>query len=476
MGSYKDSLAMQRISRLVDEKSFIEIGSLVTARNTDFNLTSEKTPSDGVITGHGLIDGNLVYVYSQDVSVMNGTIGEMHAKKIEALYDMALKTGAPVIGFLDCGGVRLQESIDALDGLGRIYAKQVESSGIIPQITAVFGKCGGGLTTVAALSDFVFVEKENGKFFVNPKNAIKNNVTVDTEDPKFQSEETGVIDQVGTEDEIICNIRELVTILPLNNEGDVYTSECSDDLNRECENMDEMKDSAKYLLQEISDDHFMFEVKRDYAKNVVTGFIKLNGMVVGAVANNLACYDIDGNEIERFSNRLTARECNKITDFVEFCDAFTIPVLTLTDVNGFNTGMCSEKNLAKSVAKMVYAFSRATTPKVNIVIREAFGSPYICMNSKALGADFVYAWENAKIGTMEAQLAAKIMYNNANSRKLAEKTREYTQLQNNVLSAARRGDVDRIINPMDTRRYLINTFEVLYTKHVLKPAKKHGTK
>ena len=227
MSSSNDSLAMQRIIRLVDENSFMEIGSLVTARNTDFNLANTDTPSDGVIIGHGLIDGSLVFVYSQDASVLKGTIGEMHAKKIASVYDMAMKMGAPVIGFIDCAGMRLQESVDALDGFGQIYAKEVEASGVVPQICAVFGNCGGGLAVVPALADFAFVETTKGKVFVNSPNAIDGNriEKCDTSSATFQSEETGCIDGIGTEDEIIAQIRELVSMLPLNNVGDIYTEE-----------------------------------------------------------------------------------------------------------------------------------------------------------------------------------------------------------------------------------------------------------
>ncbi len=420
MSSSNDSLAMQRITKLVDENSFMEIGSLVTARNTDFNLADTDTPSDGVITGYGLIDGNLVYVYSQDASVLNGTIGEMHAKKIANVYDMAMKMGAPVIGFIDCAGMRLQESVDALDGFGRIYAKEIEASGVIPQISAVFGNCGGGLAVVPALSDFAFMEATKAKMFINSPNAIEGNriEKCDTSAAKFQSEETGCVDYAGTEDEILAQIRELVSMLPLNNEGDVYTEECEDDLNRACASMDVMKGDARYLLSEISDGHAFFETKADYAKNMVTGFIKLNGM----------------------------------------------------------TCMCAEKGLAKALAHMTSAFASATCPKVNLIAGDAFGSAYVTMNSKSIGADLVYAWPETKIGMMDAELAAKIMYADASADVLAEKAKEYEKLQSNVVTAARRGYVDLIIEPADTRKYLVAAFEMLYTKCVCTPDKKHGTK
>lgn len=478
MNSSNDSLAMQRILKLVDENSFMEIGSLVTARNTDFNLADNATPSDGVITGHGLVDGNLVFVYSQDAAVLNGTIGEMHAKKIAAVYDMAMKMGAPVVGLIDCAGVRLQESVDALEGMGTIYAKEVEASGVIPQISAVFGNCGGGLSVVPALSDFAFIEKSKGRMFLNSPNAIDGNRVdkCDTAAAKFQSEENGCIDAVGSEDDILGQIRELIGMLPLNNEGDIYTTDCEDDLNRVCENLDTMKGDPRFVLSEISDGHTFFETKKDYAKNMVTGFIKLNGMTVGAVANCTEVYDEEGKKVESFDAALSARGCNKAAEFVSFCDAFEIPVLTLTNVSGFKACMCSEKNLAKALARMTFAFAQATCPKVNLITGEAYGSAYVAMNSKSVGADFVYAWTGAKIGTMNAESAAKIMYADASAEVLAEKAKEYENLQSSVLSAARRGYVDLILEPADTRKYLVDAFELLYTKCAGAPDKKHGTK
>ena len=478
MSTNNQSLAMQRIAKLVDENSFMEIGSLVTARSTDFNLTAKETPSDGVITGHGLVNGNLVFVYSQDSSVLNGTIGEMHAKKIAGIYDMAMKMGAPVIGFIDCGGVRLQESVDALDGFGQIYAKEVAASGVIPQISAVFGNCGGGLAVVPALSDFAFMEAKNGKMFMNSPDAVAGNrfEVCDTSNACFQSEENGCIDGIGTEDEIIAQIRELVSILPENNEGDVYVCDCEDDLNRVCENLEASKKDPRLVLAEIADDHVFFETKAGYAKDMVTGFIQLNGMTVGAVANCSVRYDEEGNEAETFDAALSHKGCNKAADFVQFCDAFTIPVLTLTNVNGFKACMCNEKNLAKAMARMTYAFSNATCPKVNLITGEAYGSAYVSMNSKSVGADLVYAWNSAKVGMMDSNLAAKVMYPAADATELAEKAKEYDELQSSVISAARRGYVDLVMDPVDTRKYLIAAFEMLYTKYVDVPDKKHGTK
>ena len=478
MSTNNASLAMQRISKLVDENSFLEIGSLVTARSTDFNLSGEKTPSDGVITGHGLVNGNLVFVYSQDASVLNGTIGEMHAKKVANIYNMAMKMGAPVVGLIDCGGIRLQESVDALEAFGQIYAKQVAASGIVPQICGIFGNCGGGLSVVPALCDFTFVEASKGKMFVNSPDAVKGNRAdkCDMSKAEFQAEENGCIDMTGSEDEIFANMRELISMLPLNNESDVYTDECEDDLNRVCENLTVMKGDPRYVLSEISDSNVFFETKPAYAKNMVTGFIKLNGMTVGAVANCCEVYNEEGEKVEKFDSVLTAKGCEKAAEFVQFCDAFSIPVLTLTNVTGFCNCKCAEKKLAKALARFTYAISNATCAKVNLITGQAFGSAYAIMNSKSLGADLVYAWSDAKVGMMDSAMAAKIMYPNADAVELKEKAAEYDNLQSNIMSAAARGYVDLVMDPADTRRYLIAAFEMLYTKYVCESDKKHGTK
>lgn len=477
MSNSTENLARQRVLSLLDEKSFMEIGSLVTARSTDFNLGRTETPSDGVITGYGLIDGNLVYVYSQDAAVLNGTIGEMHSKKIAAIYDMAMKMGAPVIGLIDSAGFRLQESVDALQGFGEIYEKQAMASGVIPQICAVFGNCGGGLSVVTALSDFTYVEKQ-GKVFVNSPNAIPGNTKekCDTSDADYQSSHSGFIDGVGTAEEILAQIRELVCMLPGNNEQGGCEEDCTDDLNRACEGLAGMKGDTSLLLRQISDDYVFLETKKDYAKDMVTGFIRLNGVTVGAVANRTEIYDEEGNVTDTFDAALTARGCNKAAEFVSFCDAFDIPVLTLTNAEGFAASVCSEKGLARAMARLTKEFASATVPKVNILIGNAYGSAYVIMNSKAIGADLVYAWDSAKVGMMDARLAAGIMYEKEGAAVIEEKAKEYEELQSNVLSAARRGYVDLIIAPEDTRKYAVAAFEMLYTKCVEGPMKKHGAK
>ncbi len=471
------SAASDRISSLLDAGSFVEIGGAVTARSTDFNMQEKETPADGVITGYGVIDGNLVYVYSQDASVLNGAVGEMHARKIANIYDMAMKMGAPVIGLVDCAGFRLQEATDALNAFGNLYLKQTMASGVIPQITAIFGTCGGGLSVVPALTDFTFMETSKARLFVNSPNAIPGSsmAKLDTSSPEYQSKESGLVDGIGSEDEILSEIRSLVCILPGNNEENSSYDECTDDLNRLCDSIENAAEDTAIALAMISDSSVFFETKRGYAKDMVTGFIRLNGMTVGAVANRSKVYNEEAEIEAEFDGSLSADGAKKASEFVKFCDAFNIPVLTLTNVTGFGAGEYEEKNLAKETARLTYAFADATVPKVNVVIGKAFGSAYIAMNSKAVGADMVYAWPSAQIGMMEADLAAKIMYAGADAATLKEKAAEYKELQSSPLSAARRGYVDSIIEPDQTRKYVIGAFEMLFTKREDRPVKKHGS-
>lgn len=470
------SKASQRIMSLLDENSFVEIGALVKARATDFNLKQTETPSDGVVTGYGVIDGNLVYVYSQDASVLNGSVGEMHAKKITNLYDLAMKTGAPVIGLIDSAGLRLQEATDALNAFGEIYLKQTMASGVIPQITAIFGSCGGGLAMIPTLTDFTFMEEKNAKLFVNSPNALDENEIskCDTSKASFQSCEAGIVDVVADEATIFAQIRELVAMLPSNNEDDDSLIECTDDINRVCAELENCVGDTSIALSQLSDNGVFFETKAEYAKEMVTGFIKLNGATVGAVANRTEVY-VDGAVAEKFDAVLTANGCDKAADFINFCDAFQIPVLSLTNVKGFKATKCSEKRIAKAVARLTYAFANATVPKVNVVIGKALGSAYVAMNSKAIGCDITMAWPNAEIGAMEASLAAKILCDGQGAEKIAECKDAYAALQNNVNSAAARGYVDQIVAPQDTRKYVIGAFEMLFTKREDRPVKKHGT-
>ena len=472
------SKASQRIAALLDDNSFVEIGGLVTARATDFNLKPNETPSDGCITGYGVINGNLVYVYSQDASVLNGTIGEMHAKKITNLYDLAMKTGAPVIGLIESAGLRLQEATDALAAFGEIYLKQTMASGVIPQITAVFGTCGGGLGLFPTMTDFTFMEEKNAKLFVNAPNALDGNVITkcDSSSAKFQAEESGIVDVVADEATILEKVRELVSFLPANNEDDAsFLEDCTDDLNRVNPEIAGCVGDTSVALSILADDNNFFEVKSGYAKNMVTGFLRLDGVTVGAVANRSEICDEEGKVAEKLDAVLTAEGCEKAAEFVNFCDAFGIPVLTLTNVKGYEATLASEKTIAKAAAKLTYAFANATVPKVNVVIGKALGTAYVVMNSKAIGADITMAWPDAQIGAMDGKLAAKIMYDGQGADVINEKAAEYEALTLNVTSAAKRGYVDQIVNAADTRKYVIGAFEMLFTKSEDRPAKKHGT-
>ncbi len=471
------SKASQRIAALLDDNSFVEIGGLVTARATDFNMKPDETPSDGCITGYGVINGNLVYVYSQDASVMNGSVGEMHAKKITNLYDLAMKTGAPVIGLIDSAGLRLQEASDALNAFGAIYMKQTLASGVIPQITAILGNCGGGLALFPTLTDFTFMEEKGAKLFVNAPNALDGNVVTkcDSSSAAFQSQESGIVDVTGDEATIFTRIRELIDFLPSNNAEGSDMVECTDDLNRVNPEIAGCVGDTSIALSILADNNDFYEVKAGYARNMVTGFLKLDGVTVGVAANRSEICDEEGKVAEKLDAVLSADGCEKAADFVSFCDAFDIPLLTLTNVKGYEATLCSEKRIAKAAAKLTYAFANATVPKVNVVIGKAMGTAAIVMNSKAVGADITMAWPDAEIGTMDGKLAAKIMYDGQGADVINEKAAEYDAQKLSAGSAARRGYVDQIVEPADTRKYVIGAFEMLFTKSEDRPAKKHGT-
>ena len=481
MGS-SEQTAMNRILNLLDDNSFVEIGAKVTKRNTDFNLDGAKVPADGVITGYGLIDGSIVYVYSQDATALGGAIGEMHAKKIVKLYDLAMKVGVPVIGLVDCAGMRLQEATDALQAFGTLYASKVMASGVIPQITAVFSNCGGGVAVANALGDFTFMEEKNAKVFVNSPNVLDGNYAekLDTAAAGFQAE-IGNVDFVETEDDIYTQIRELVSLLPANNEDEASLEVCDDDLNRACVAFDGDMADPRVAIADLSDNGYFMEVKKAYAKNMVVGFIRLNGASVGVIANASAFLDAEGKVVETFDKVLTTDACQKATTFVQFCDAFQIPVLTLTDITGYKSTVEEEKTIASAAAKLTYAFANATVPKINVIIGEAYGSAYLTMNSSHIGADFVFALPTAKIGMMDAEQAAKIMYAEeikqaADSQAMiAEKTAAYSALQDSADSAAARGYVDNIIEGSSVRKQVVYAFEMLYTKRDDRPSKKHGT-
>lgn len=465
--------ASDRITALLDDSSFVEIGSYVTARTTDFNTQDHETPGDGVVTGYGTIEGRLVYVYSQDAKVLGGSVGEMHAAKIAKIYDMALKMGAPVIGLVDCAGLRLQEATDSLNAFGSIYLKQSVASGVIPQITGVFGVCGGGSAVIPGLSDLTFMVKDQGRLFVNSPNALDNNYAekLDTASASYQESSSALVDEVLEDDAtVLGRIRQVIGMLPSNNEDDSNFVDCVDDLNREIPNLEGLADDARAVLTHISDSNVFVELKKEYAKDMVIGLIKLGGTTVGCIANQVK----DGGDVLSVNGAYIAAE------FVNFLDAFNIPILTLTNVKGFKATVAEEAGMAKAVAKLTYAFASATTPKINLVMGDAFGSAYLAMNSKSVGADIEYAWKTAKIGTMEPEQAVRIMYadelekDGFDKDQLAKVKAEYSEKMSSAMAAAKRGYVDDIIDGAATRKRLIAAYEMLYTKREDRPIKKHG--
>ena len=438
--------AYGRINSLLDAGSFVEIGAHVAAKYS----AAGEVNGDGVVTGYGTIDGALVYVYAQDPSYLGGSIGEMHAKKISKLYDMAISMKAPVIAVVDCAGVRLNEGNDSLFSFGCMFRHQAKASGIVPQITAVFGTCGGGMAVAAAMSDFVFMEN-GGKLFLNSPNAVEGNYEgkCDTASAEFQSEKTGLADFTGTAEEVYAGIRELVSMIPHSNVDDFSFFECDDDLNRAVAGIDSLKCKVE-MIQQIADNGKYLEVKADNAKCITTGFIKLNGNTVGVVANNSP------------EKNICFGGCKKAIHFINFCDAFSIPLLTLVDVDGFKRNENNEKLLARGLGKLTYSFVSASVPKVTVVVGDAYGTAGVIMNSKALGADIVYAWSGAKMGLMDKALLDTI-------------TDAVDKDINAVEYNARQGYVDDIIAPAETRQRVAAAFEMLYSKDIDVLPKKHGT-
>lgn len=469
----------ERINSLLDENSFVEIGAFVTQRATDFNLEAKELPADGVITGYGTIEGRLAYVYSQDATILGGAIGEMHAKKIVSIYDLALKTGAPIIGLLDSAGLRLQEATDALDAFGQIYVKQAQASGVIPQITAVLGNCGGGTSVMTSFSDFTFMVSKNSKLYVNSPNTYSDTKeSIETlTSASFNASSTGLVDFVCDDEYCVMDcIRELIEVLPSNNKEEAPFGQGTDDLNRISEEISSYVTKGMdglAVVTAIADDQRIIEVKSAFGKQVVTALGQLNGVSVGFVASQSNTED---------EGRLTTDALNKVTEFVNFCDAFGLPIITLTDVIGYAATLEEEKKgLAKAAAKMTHAFISATVPKVNVLVKRGYGSAYVSFNSKHVGADIVIAWPNAEIAMMDAKNAVKIMYAEEieaaeiGGDVIAQKTAEFEAKQSDVFAAARRGYVDDIIEPAATRKRVIVALEMLYSKSVAGVDRKHST-
>lgn len=437
--------ARERIESLVDANSFVEIGSMVTKRNTDFNMQEKAVPADGVITGYGVIDDNLVYVYSQDAAAMNGSVGEMHARKIASLYEMAVKAGAPVIGLIDCAGIRVQEALDALAGFGNIYMAKVMASGVIPQINAVLGSCGGGVAVSSKLADITIAEKNNGKLFVNSPNVIAGNYIekCDTSAAQFQAEAGNADIVCDGEAEVFATIRDLIRMLPAN-AGVPAEVETTDDVNRM---LGAVGKDAKAALTQIADDGKFIELKAEYGKEMITGLLSIDGTVVGAVANSE-----DGV--------LSTAGCKKAEQFVYFCDSFGLPVITLTNVEGYASEMEEEKTISQAVADMTYAFASAEVPRINVITGNAYGSSYVSMNSRHIGADLVLALDTANVGVMDAKIAAQVLCEDGDKAAVAEKTKEFDALQKGADAAARRGYVDNVIEGASLRKHLVYALQM----------------
>ncbi len=448
--------AKARIAALADEGSFVEIGARVKARSTDFSKDF-SADGDGVVTGYATIAGKLVFIYSQDPDVYGGSMGEMHAEKIAKIYDMAMKMGAPVLALVDSTGVRLTEATDALNGFGKLYLSQAKASGLIPQITVVYGRCGGGMAVAAGLSDFVYMEADNAELFVNAPNTLDGNYTekCNTAKAAYLSENSGMIDGIGTEDEIVSCVRALLSVLPSNNE-EAAVEDGADDLNRMTAELDGVTD-ARAIISSIADSYIFVETKKDYAKDMVTGFVRLDGVTAGVVANA--------------EERLTPEGMKKAAAFVNFCDAFDIPLVTFNSADGFKATVSSEKDLALAASGLVYAFANATVPKISVIVGDTYASAYTVMNSKAIGADIVYAVSDAKIGIMEASSAAKII----GGEDLSDVAAKFDEKQT-AEAAAGRGYVDELIGMDTLRKHILLALEMLFNKRDEGPYKKHGAK
>ncbi|MCD7865721.1 MAG: carboxyl transferase [Clostridiales bacterium] len=454
-----ENKAWERLNKLLDDSSFVELGAYVSARSTDFSLKNQAEPSDGVITGYGQIGGIPVFVYSQNRAVLNGTMGEMHAKKIADLYDKAMRSRTPVIGLIDCGGFRLEESVDALDGFGGILAKQMESAEKLLTISGVFGVCAGGMTMIPAMSDFTFMTA-SADMFVNAPHTITDNTVMAREfaASDFQNTVSGRAEVLETEDEVIAKIRLLVSLF----EDAVYG--CCDmaELNRYVasgkivENTD-----TRALLRECGDFGEFTEIRPGYCPEMVTGFLKLNGILTGVAGNAGNLFDEQGNVIQELPKGLTAGGCKKAADFLTFCSKMSLPVLTVSTAEGFAALEETERSLPESLAEMMRALAGLSEARVNLIIGDTYGSAYVAMNTKPLktGSCMTIAWDCVKVGMMQAEKAANILFSQDASQD--QQAVVYESRQNSVRSAAAHGLIDSVIEPKDTRKHLIMAFSML---------------
>ncbi len=471
--------ARERIDLLLDDDSFEEFDMFVAHRCTEFGMQESRPYGDGVVTGWGTINGRQVYVFSQDFTVLGGSVSETHAKKICKIMDMAIQNGAPVIGLNDSGGARIQEGVDSLAGYAEVFQRNIQASGVIPQISVIMGPCAGGAVYSPAMTDFIFMVKDTSYMFVTGPDVVKTvtNEVVTAEElggASTHTRKSSVADGAFENDvEALTEIRRLVDFLPLNNRAKPPVRPFFDDPARIETSLDTLIPKnpnqpydMKELITKIADEGDFYEIQADYAKNILTGFIRIEGSTVGVVANQpmvlAGCLDID-------SSRKAAR-------FVRFCDAFEIPILTLVDVPGFLPGTSQEYGgVIKHGAKLLFAYGEATVPKVTVITRKAYGGAYDVMSSKHLRGDFNYAWPTAEIAVMGAKGATEIIYRAelGDAEKISARTKDYESRFANPFVAAERGFIDEVIMPHSTRRRIARAFASLRNKKLTNPWKKH---
>ncbi len=475
--------ARERLEVLLDSNSFEEIGMLVTHRSTNFGLENEKYLGDGVVTGYGKINGRLVYVFSQDFTVMGGSLAEAHAQKICKIMDLSMKNGAPLIGLNDSGGARIQEGVVSLGGYADIFYKNVQASGVVPQLSGIMGPCAGGAVYSPALTDFIVMVENTSYMFVTGPNVVRTvtHEEVSSEDlggASAHSTKSGVTHLTAENDVAALKvIRQMLSYMPQNCEETPARlpyeagNERREGLNGIIPANPNQPYDIKEVISAVVDEESWLEVHKDYAENIVVGFARLAGRSIGIVANQPAF----------LAGVLDIKSSNKAARFVRFCDAFNIPLLVLEDVPGFLPGTDQEWNgIISNGAKLLYAFSEATVPRVTVITRKAYGGAYDVMNSKHIGADMNFAWPSAEIAVMGAKGAAEIIFKKEiaeaadKEAKWKEKESEYATLFANPYSAAERGYVDEVIEPAVTREKLIRAFEMLENKVEKMPRKKHG--
>ncbi len=475
--------ARERVHLFLDDGSFEEIGILVTHRTKDFGMEDQIFYGDGVVTGYGTVGGRLVYIFAQDFTVFGGSLSETHAEKICKVMDMAMKTGAPVIGLNDSGGARIQEGVRSLGGYADIFYKNVMASGVVPQISAIMGPCAGGAVYSPAMTDFTIMVENSSYMFVTGPNVVKTvtNETVTSEElggASTHSTKSGVTHLTAANDlDCLNQVRRLLSYMPQNCEEKTskLPYELGDEVREQLDSIIPESATKPYDMHEvikgISDLDTFFEIHKSYAENIIVGFTRLAGRSVGVVANQpmvlAGCLDVDSSK--------------KAARFTRFCDCFNIPLLVLIDVPGFLPGTDQEWNgIISNGAKLLYALSEATVPRISVITRKAYGGAYDVMNSKHIGADMNYAWPSAEIAVMGAKGASEIIFRREISAaddpaaKLKEKEDEYARLFANPYSAAERGFIDEVILPRNTRRKLIKAFSMLENKAVSIPKKKHG--